>query len=310
MCLGENMTRQQLLWLFVWIFIFFLIFCIINKLQEHFPDTTSKVQQNINTSIPAKEMHLKFLKDDGSVTISGAVSQAQEKENIIDAYAKVFDEVNASSLLVDTSIQENALTKTFINLADDFATFDSGYIAYHDRTLEIDGQARGSIVKENLDEDLEGLTGIEIHNMLDIDTNQSIVHTSTQELSKPDESREEIQKALDDIVKGNSVQFLYARDILAPTSQKVVNKVVAFLKVHKNAKMEIAGHTDSDGSKKNNLILSQKRAKSIKSYMVNQDIHASRLLAVGYGESEPLVENSSEKNKRINRRVEFKIVGE
>ncbi|WP_335946305.1 OmpA family protein [Salipiger bermudensis] len=70
-------------------------------------------------------------------------------------------------------------------------------------------------------------------------------------------------------------------------------------------KIEIAGHTDSDGSDAANLRLSELRAASVKEYLQGKGIPESRMLVVGYGEAQPLLENTSAANKARNRRIEF-----
>jgi len=59
-----------------------------------------------------------------------------------------------------------------------------------------------------------------------------------------------------------------------------------------------------------NLILSQKRVDSVKAKLIELQIDSSRLRAVGYGASNPLVSNDTKENRLINRRVEFKVIGE
>jgi len=71
----------------------------------------------------------------------------------------------------------------------------------------------------------------------------------------------------------------------------------------------INGHTDSDGSNQHNLDLSFRRARSVRGYLVSRyDIPASRLKVVGYGESMPIVANTSYANKQLNRRVELRLL--
>ena len=72
--------------------------------------------------------------------------------------------------------------------------------------------------------------------------------------------------------------------------------------------VEIAGHTDSDGSAAFNKKMSGERATSCVNYLVSKGLDASRIKSVGYGESKPLVPNSSPANKAKNRRVEFKFI--
>ena len=104
--------------------------------------------------------------------------------------------------------------------------------------------------------------------------------------------------------------MLYAKDVLTSGSKELVDKIIDLIKDTNETIIEIGGHTDSDGTKKRNLTLSTKRAVAVKDYIVRKDINHKQLKAVGYGESRPLVENTTKENKQKNRRVEFKVIGE
>jgi outer membrane protein OmpA-like peptidoglycan-associated protein len=77
------------------------------------------------------------------------------------------------------------------------------------------------------------------------------------------------------------------------------------LKENADLKLEIGGHTDSDGSSEANLKLSEERAKSVRTALVEMGIEESRLSVKGFGSSKPVNDNSSAENKARNRRVEF-----
>ena len=105
---------------------------------------------------------------------------------------------------------------------------------------------------------------------------------------------------------------------LRPESFVELNKLVDFMNLNKQLKIEIAGHTDTRGDAKDNLLLSDNRAKSVVAYLTSKGIDAARLQAKGYGESKPIISDaqidamSSEKEKETahqeNRRTEYKIV--
>lgn len=96
---------------------------------------------------------------------------------------------------------------------------------------------------------------------------------------------------------------------LKPESKAECEKLVAFLKNNAKLRIEISGHTDSDGNKKANQILSQNRAKAVYDYCVNAGIPAARLAFKGYGDTKPKVPNTTPENKAKNRRTEIKIIG-
>ena len=84
-----------------------------------------------------------------------------------------------------------------------------------------------------------------------------------------------------------------------------LNKLGAFLKEFTQAKGEISGHTDNVGSDKSNLKLSQRRAASVKGYLVNKfSLASERLTTQGYGESKPVESNKTKEGRQKNRRIE------
>lgn len=96
---------------------------------------------------------------------------------------------------------------------------------------------------------------------------------------------------------------------LKPESKTELDKLVGFLTKNKTIKIEISGHTDSDGNKKANQILSQNRAKAVYDYAVKAGVSAVRLSYKGYGDGKPKVPNTTPENKAKNRRTEIKITG-
>ena len=87
-----------------------------------------------------------------------------------------------------------------------------------------------------------------------------------------------------------------------------LNKLVAFLNEYPNRNVEIEGHTDDVGSDESNQSLSERRAESVKSYLVGQGIGSQRVTASGKGEAYPLVSNTSDGGRQQNRRVEVIIL--
>ncbi len=88
-----------------------------------------------------------------------------------------------------------------------------------------------------------------------------------------------------------------------------LNRVVLLIHDNPSIVVEISAHTDDLGSDNYNLKLSERRAESVVNYLVEKGVPVARLVPKGYGESMPLAPNDTEENKKINRRVEFKIVG-
>lgn len=105
-----------------------------------------------------------------------------------------------------------------------------------------------------------------------------------------------------------NVFFDKAKYDLKPKSTYELDRVVEYLKSNPSIKVELGGHTDSDGDDKMNQILSENRAKACVDYIVSKGIDPDRLSHKGYGESEPRVPNDTKENKALNRRTEMKII--
>ena len=105
-----------------------------------------------------------------------------------------------------------------------------------------------------------------------------------------------------------NVYFATDKATLRPESQPALNKLVRFLKGRAGVRVEIAGHTDSRASEAYNRQLSQARAEAVRQYCIEQGIDSGRVVARGYGESEPIAPNETKTGRAQNRRTEVRIL--
>lgn len=94
---------------------------------------------------------------------------------------------------------------------------------------------------------------------------------------------------------------------LLSSSTAELEKLYSFLEKNAGVKVEISGHTDSSGSDVHNQVLSERRAQSVKNYLVSRGIEGSRMVCRGYGESKPVSPNDDEAGRKLNRRTEITI---
>ncbi len=106
----------------------------------------------------------------------------------------------------------------------------------------------------------------------------------------------------------NNINFENNSFALSSSSFEELNRLISLLNDNPTIKIEISAHTDNKGSSFYNKILSDKRAQSVVNYLVENQIPLRRMVPKGYGFSKPLVPNTSDKNRAINRRVEFKVI--
>ncbi|BDD09701.1 hypothetical protein FUAX_21330 [Fulvitalea axinellae] len=110
------------------------------------------------------------------------------------------------------------------------------------------------------------------------------------------------------VVKLENVLFSRASDQFLKGSKEALNEVVRLMEENKDMVIEIGGHTDSNGTAKLKMKLSQDRADRVKRYLVEQGIEKRRVKAKGYGSNRPVASNKSEETRKLNRRVEFTIL--
>jgi outer membrane protein OmpA-like peptidoglycan-associated protein len=105
-----------------------------------------------------------------------------------------------------------------------------------------------------------------------------------------------------------NVFFETASAALLPSSKTELNDLAALLKSQPKLKIQLNGHTDSEGEEAANLDLSQRRAEAVRQYLIQSGIQADRLRAQGYGESKPIASNDTPDGRRQNRRTEFVVI--
>ena len=109
----------------------------------------------------------------------------------------------------------------------------------------------------------------------------------------------------------SSIEFANGRSELSKDMYGDLDKLADFMLDNPTFSLRISGHTDSDGREDFNLQLSQERADAIKEYLVYfGKIEDQRIEAKGFGSSKPIVEEITEEDKHLNRRVEFELFQE
>ena len=122
----------------------------------------------------------------------------------------------------------------------------------------------------------------------------------------------ELNVPLKKITTGNSVvlqNVFFDTDSyeLKESSKIELGRLVSFMNLNPDLRIEIGGHTDNIGSDTDNVLLSKSRAESVAKFVVDSGIVADRVSAKGYGETAPIDSNKTDSGRAANRRTEFKI---
>ncbi|MGB5307139.1 MAG: OmpA family protein, partial [Gammaproteobacteria bacterium] len=102
------------------------------------------------------------------------------------------------------------------------------------------------------------------------------------------------------------VSFLYDSHELTSESHAILDRVAAILRQHPELRLEVAGHTDTQGDPDYNLWLSQARASAVQEYLKEQGVNTASLTARGYGSQQPIADNTTRAGLARNRRVELR----
>jgi OOP family OmpA-OmpF porin len=103
------------------------------------------------------------------------------------------------------------------------------------------------------------------------------------------------------------VNFESNSDRLLSGAENVLQDAAASLQRNPTIKVEVAGHTDSDGAAEYNEGLSQRRALTVRDYLIARGVSPDRMTVRGYGESSPIADNATASGKAQNRRVVLRI---
>ena len=172
-----------------------------------------------------------------------------------------------------------------------------GRVEIVNSTLAIEGSAYNQAAADAITEAAEGSLSDEFT------LTMSIV---TQQPGQPLTSLECKTRLAGELDAGD-VDFAGSGDEIASDSYGVLDRLAATLVRCPDAAVEVAAHSNSDGSSSRNRDLTQSRAEAVVDYLVDAGVERERLTAVGYGETKPIADNSTSAGKSANRRIELTV---
>jgi OOP family OmpA-OmpF porin len=123
-------------------------------------------------------------------------------------------------------------------------------------------------------------------------------------LPTPDECEAEVAKILD----ARKINFEPGSDKPDAEAASILDDIADVLRTCEELKMEIGGHTDSQGREEMNQALSQRRAQAVLNALRERQVLTASFSAKGYGESQPIADNDTEEGRDANRRIEIKLI--
>ncbi|MBB6048482.1 OmpA family protein [Armatimonas rosea] len=133
------------------------------------------------------------------------------------------------------------------------------------------------------------------------------VPTPAPTAALPETERKSAQEKLNTVVGGGEVLFATASSRLRAEAYPYLDRIAEALKSQTSATVVVGGHTDNQGDEGSNRQLSQKRADSVRSYLIARGVPTRHLFAQGFGSSQPIASNAAEEGRRRNRRIGFVV---
>jgi OOP family OmpA-OmpF porin len=107
---------------------------------------------------------------------------------------------------------------------------------------------------------------------------------------------------------GAKIQFESAKSVIREESFGLLDEITGIVLRCPETRLEVNGHTDSDGRDTYNQRLSEARANAVRTYLIEGGVDALRVRARGFGETEPIADNETDEGKALNRRIEFEVI--
>ena len=105
----------------------------------------------------------------------------------------------------------------------------------------------------------------------------------------------------------NNIQFEFNSSVLRTSAYPALDKLSTEVRANEAMRIQLDGHASAEGTDEYNMSLSRDRANSVKTYLVNSGVAASRIATTAYGERRPVASNATEEGRSQNRRVEFRM---
>ena len=284
----------------------------ILKLIEKFEQTLPKefkFYSTLNKSVSKKEaetkqpLEIKIAKSSlNKINITGHLNTELEKQ-IIKSYAKaIFAEstINLNiNLTKSTSINFVRISTIAMEALKELY---SGTLIVQKNKIKLIGRVSSEMSANKAQEHLKNM--LAENNLIETDITFDKSLSPVILVMTP----EDCVKNINEILKKEKIVFEPASTAIKGSSRLAIKKIATVVKKCEDVRMEIGGHTDSQGRKAMNLNLSQLRADAVKAALLSRKVLVKKLVPVGYGETLPIADNQTEEGREINRRIEFKLL--
>lgn len=239
---------------------------------------------------------------EGLVQLRGRVQNSRSK-NSITAFASALFGRKAveNQTRIDRDLPDGWPKRVMAGL-EGLAQLHHGSVIVHPDSLEIHGTGASPDVEAEISRLFSIRIGSKENYTISVKYDERLVPVE-QELSPTECSRQ-----INAVLTEHQIIFAPSSTTIEPSSQGVLDAIAEIVRDCPNAKFEVEGHTDSQGSEETNKKLSQIRAEAVVAALLERRILVSGLTAQGYGEEKPIADNKTEEGRAKNRRIAFTLL--
>lgn len=225
----------------------------------------------------------------GAVILEGILPSQESVDRIGDAAKRLHPNSVVLNIMRTGDVAGPMWLESIEGLLDIAARLDPWTITIAEGTVSITGMGQDRDVVDAIDVLIAGVVGENLRVVTAVEVDPQAVAV-------------ELTKLL-----GGSATFESNGTVLSAEGSALLDMAIEVLRANPSVVLVVEGHTDNGGDATVNLELSQRRAEAVVAYLVDGGIDSDRLSAVGYGERQPIADNSTEAGRALNRRIEFVI---
>lgn len=264
------------------------------------PAANTNTNANVNTALAAPSFKVAF--ENGKYRLTGTLPNEEAKKQII---AKA-TEVYGAGTFIDELKVGGVSNPSWLSSAIALLPFTkngvtNGGLSAEGNSLTLRGEVPTQAEKDKIYADaVKALPNTTITNALTVAGQKAL-----------SDEQVKVQSKLNEQLAGKIVEFETNSDQLTAKGKAVLDELAPILK-DSTDKLEVGGHTDNAGNAARNQSLSQRRAETVKKYLVGKGLDVNRFTTKGYGQTKPIagtVEKQTDEEKARNRRIEFQVLG-
>lgn len=275
---------------------------LMNKAKALLGSAFSINADSVSVDAPTAQLvdglgNLAWSKGENGFEVSGSVQNEGVKSSILGAFKGLAGNLPLIDKLVVDANGPQFNFGNFAGLADVLKAFPGVNGSFADRALNLVGQVAAPEMKTALVEKTQAFLG-------------NVFSVNADGVTVVEQAKETVQAepaALADMSAAKLDLDIVFNTGSSEIDARYYNRLNAFAKflIENNRRGEIAGYTDNVGNAEANQKLSEKRANAVREYLVKQGVAADALVAVGYGQENPIADNSTKEGRDKNRRIEF-----